>query len=99
MLRSYERLKPLASGPILRFLDDGLVLHKQCDTNQVTSALCDMYPEDLPFQFDAVGCQKNIAFLDVHFISVLSLKTLVLSETHACLLIFALACKCPTAHT
>ena len=49
VLRSYERLKPLASAPIFRFLDDGLVLHKQCDTHHVTSALCDMYPEDLPF--------------------------------------------------
>ena len=50
------------------------MLQKQCDTNQVTSALCDMYQEDLPFQFDAVCCQKNISFPDVRFISVLVIQ-------------------------
>ena len=85
VLRSYEGLKLLASAPIFRFQDDGLVLHKQCDRNQVTSALCDMYPEDLSFQFDTVGCQKNITFLDVHFIPVLPLKTVVYwKPTHVC---------------
>ena len=85
-LRSFEKMRPLPPGiPLLRFLDDGLVLHRASETEMIKTCLQRMYPKDLPFAFEALGSARGVTFLDVRFISVEPLRTSVFwKSTHAC---------------
>ena len=85
-LRSFEELRPLPPGiRLLRFLDDGLVLHRASKTEKIKTCLQRMYPKDLPFAFEALGSAREVTFLDVRFISVEVLRTSVFwKNTHVC---------------
>ena len=85
-LRYFEKMRPLPPGiPLLRFLDDGLVLHRASETEMIKMCLQRMYLKDLPFAFEALGSAREVTFLDVKFISVEPLRTSVFSKsTHAC---------------
>ena len=70
---------------LLRFLDDGLVLHRASETEMIKTCLQRMYPKDLPFAFEASGSARGVAFLDVRFISIEPLRTSVFwKRAHAC---------------